>query len=54
MLGPHQSPFISEWINFVNSIIRNYENKFTPILKHFKNEENVKKTCRRENGNSFY
>ena len=52
--APTKAQFVSEWINFINSIIWNYENKFTPILKHFKNEENVKKTCRRENGNPFY
>ena len=24
-VGPHQSPFIFVWINFVNSITKNYE-----------------------------
>ena len=38
MWGPHQSPFIFVWINFVNSINKNYENKFTLILKHFENQ----------------
>ena len=51
MWGPHQSPFIFfERINFINSIIKNYENKFTIILKHLKIKENLKVACRKENG----
>ena len=42
MLAPHQNPFYFEWINFANSITWNYENKFTLILKHFKNHRQCK------------
>ena len=39
MLGPHQSPIHFEWINFVNSITKKYENKFTLVSKPFKNRK---------------
>ena len=38
----------------LNSITKNYENKFTLILKHFKIMEVVKVTCREENGGKIY
>ena len=40
--APTKAHFIFEWINFVNSIIKNYENKFTLILKHFENHRKFK------------
>ena len=55
MLGPTITQFISEWINFVNPFIWNYENKFTLILKHFQNPGKCDKmACRIEDGNQFY
>ena len=55
MLGPHQSPFIFAWINSVNSITRNYGNKFILILKHFfKIMEVMKIACHKKNCGKFY
>ena len=48
--APTKARLFFEWINFINSIIKNYENKFTIILKHLKIKENLKVACRKENG----
>ena len=52
MLAPTKAQFILEWINFINSITRNYENKFTLILKLFKKSWKLWKLfARRKNDN---
>ena len=50
MWGPHQSPIYFAWINFNNSIMRNYEVwSFAYFKTFFRIKENSKVACWKEN-----